>query len=224
MPVCPEDFVHQEFKKGGNIWFRNDSVRVGKWLPGKLIEKTRPLSYIIASNKSTTRRHIDQLKLFAIIKATHNRDDLVTIIRPSMKETHMRNDPVKSDTQNASAIVPTDDESWIHPSLDRMSSRCSSKDQTDLASDLSNAENWAPTVTRTRKDRKASKYLEDYERWIKRTWFFKPKGGGVLCLWLCEVVLWLMYGYRTIGFIIIWRCFDTCKMVFKNWRSSKMSC
>ena len=84
---------------------------MGKWLPGKLIEKTGPLSCIIASNKSTTRRHIDQLKPFAIIKATHNRNDLVTIIRPSIKETHIRNDPVKSDTENASAIVPTDDES-----------------------------------------------------------------------------------------------------------------
>ena len=58
-----------------------------------------------------------------------------------MEETHTRNDPASSNTENASAIIPTDDESRIHPLLDRGRSKDSLKDQTDLVSDLSNAEN-----------------------------------------------------------------------------------
>ena len=77
-----------------------------------------------------------------------------------MKGTHTRNDPANSNAENALA----DDESRIHPSLDIVSSRDSSKGQKGLASDLSNAENRALIVTRPRGDRKASKYLEYYER------------------------------------------------------------
>ena len=35
MPVCSEDFVHQNFKEGNNTWFRNYSGKGEKWLPGK---------------------------------------------------------------------------------------------------------------------------------------------------------------------------------------------
>ena len=122
----------------------------GKWLSGNVIEKTGPLSYIIASNNGTTRGHIDQLRPRAIIRATYNCPDLITIITLSIKETH--------------TLVPTDDESRIHPLLNRTSSRDSIQDQTDLLADLGNAENQPPRVTRPRQDRKPHKYLEDLER------------------------------------------------------------
>ena len=89
------------------------------------------------------------------LKLPATRTDPVTITTTSIKETHTHNDPANSNTENASAVVPTDDESRIHLLLERASCRGLSKDQSDLVTSLSNAENQELIVTCPRQNRKA---------------------------------------------------------------------
>ena len=50
----------QQFNLNNTVWVRNYNVS-GKWVPGIVVSRTEPVSYVVQDSEGKVRRHVDQL-------------------------------------------------------------------------------------------------------------------------------------------------------------------
>ena len=51
----------QQFNLNNTVWVKNYNVS-GKWVPGIVVSRTEPVSYVVQDSEGKVRRHVDQLR------------------------------------------------------------------------------------------------------------------------------------------------------------------